>query len=188
MEWTAVSPRSLWNFRISGSFAGNSVCLSSLLLSHYCWATNCCLTIAGRPFVLLLARFSLDLTWFSWRLYWLFRFVNDFSAFECWHSLSSSLGLAKENYLFSSSRLGLGFGFSLRPGRAFVSVLSALSLSLGLFLLTIFSFGLGWLSFVFLAACGLSPPFVARGSGNNSICLLRRWFSFLLCVDLCSCL
>lgn len=40
----------------------------------------------------------------------------------------------------------------------------------------------------FLAACGLSPPFVARGSGNNSICLLRRWFSFLLCVNLCSCL
>jgi hypothetical protein len=39
-------------------------------------------------------------------------------------------------------------GFSLRPGRAFVSVL-VLSLSLGLFLLTIFSFGLGWLSFVF---------------------------------------
>jgi hypothetical protein len=95
MEWTAVSPRSLWNFRISGSFAGNSVCLSSLFLSHYCWATNCCLTIAGRPFVLLLARFSLDLTWLSWRFYWPFRFVNEFSAFEGWHSLSSSFALCK---------------------------------------------------------------------------------------------
>jgi hypothetical protein len=42
----------------------------------------CCLTIAGRLFVLLLARFSLDLTLFSWRFYWLFRFVNEFSAFE----------------------------------------------------------------------------------------------------------
>ena len=42
----------------------------------------CCLTIAGRLFVLLLARFSLDLTLFSWRFYWLFCFVNEFSAFE----------------------------------------------------------------------------------------------------------
>ena len=42
----------------------------------------CYLTIAGRLFVLLLARLSLDLTLFSWRFYWLFRFVNEFSAFE----------------------------------------------------------------------------------------------------------
>jgi hypothetical protein len=53
----------------------------------------CYLTIAGRLFVLLLARLSLDLTLFSWRFlefYWLFHFVNELSAFEGWHSLSSS--------------------------------------------------------------------------------------------------
>jgi hypothetical protein len=55
---------------------------------------------------------------------------------------------------FVSARLGFWFfspsrtRFRLGSARAFVSIL-ALSLSLGLFLLTIFSFGLGWLSFVF---------------------------------------
>jgi hypothetical protein len=43
----------------------------------------CCLTTAGRLFVLLLARLSLDLTLFSLGFldfYWLFRFVDEFSA------------------------------------------------------------------------------------------------------------
>ena len=56
--------------------------------------------------------------------------------------------------IFVSARLGFWVfspsraRFCLGSARAFVSIL-ALSLSLGLFLLTIFSFGLGWLSFVF---------------------------------------
>ncbi len=101
----------------------------------------------------------------------------------------ASLGLAKENYLLSSSRLGLVFGFSLRPGRAFVLVLPALSSRFWRFHYLLASFYADNIFFWsrlavvrFLAACGLSPPFVTRGSCNNSICLLRCWFSFLLCV------
>ncbi len=63
-----------------------------------CLLLSCCLNIAGRLFVLLLARLSLDLTLFPQRFldfYWLFRFVNEFSAFEGCHSMSSSFALCK---------------------------------------------------------------------------------------------
>ena len=89
-----------------GRFAGNSVCLSSLLLSNYCWATL--RFIVGSTFIGSYVVFMA----ISWILLAV-SFCERIIAFEGWHSLSSSFAasLTTTIYLlawcFSRSSVGM---------------------------------------------------------------------------------